>query len=333
MKIGPYSLTNSVFVAPMAGVTDRPFRDQCRRFGAGYAVSEMVASNPRLRDSRKTQLRLAHDGEAGLRAVQIVGADPATMADAARYNVEHGAQVIDINMGCPAKKVCNTLAGSALMADEALAARIIDAVCRVVEVPVTVKMRTGPSAQWRNAVAIARAAQDAGAAMIVVHGRSRACGFRGEAEYETIGEVKAALAIPVVANGDIDSPGKARAVLRATGADAVMIGRAALGRPWLYGEIAHFLATGEALPAPDFDELGRRIRDHLHAHHTFYGELDGVRSARKHVGWYLAGLPAAAGFLQSFFQLEHAAGQLEALQQFFFSGAANDRSSPWRQVA
>ena len=317
----------------MAGATDRPFRELCRRYGAGYAVSEMIASNPRLRDSRKSLRRTLSERDAEPRVLQIVGADPATMADAARHGVDQGAQIIDINMGCPAKKVCNTLAGSALMADEDLATRIIAAVCAAVTVPVTVKMRTGPTPQRRNAAAVARAAQEVGAAMIVVHGRSRACGFRGDASYETIGEVKAALRIPVVANGDIDSPAKARAVLEFTGADAVMVGRAALARPWLCGEIDHFLATGELLPAPTLAEFGRRISEHLLAHYEFHGEYDGLRSARKRVGWYLAGMPAASGFIATFNLLESAAAQLEALAQFFAPGAASVWNTTWRKAA
>ncbi len=333
MKIGPFNISSRALLAPMAGATDRPFRELCRRYGAGYAVSEMIASNPRLRASRKSARRAVSDRDAEPRVLQIVGADPATMADAARHGVDQGAQIIDINMGCPAKKVCNTMAGSALMADEDLATRIVAAVCAAVTVPVTVKMRTGPTPQRRNATAIARAAQEAGAAMIVVHGRSRACGFRGDASYETVAEVKAALNIPVVANGDIDSPAKARAVLEFTGADAVMVGRAALARPWLCGEIDHFLATGELLPEPSRDEFGRRVGEHLLAHYQFHGEYDGLRTARKRVGWYLAGMPEATGFIATFNLLESAAAQLEALEDFFASGAASARNTTWRKAA
>ena len=290
LHIGPYRLPNRTLVAPMAGVTDRPFRQLCRRLGAGYAVSEMAASNPRLWDSVKTARRINHDGEAEPKAVQIAGADPAMMAEAARFNVERGAQIIDINMGCPARKVCNVAAGSALMGDEPLALKIIAAVVAAVDVPVTVKMRTGTDAGNRNAVRLARAAEDAGAAMITVHGRTRACQYHGAVDYDTIAQVKASVGLPVVANGDIDSPEKARDVLQATGADAVMIGRAAQGRPWIFREIDHYLGTGEKLAAPSWDEIWRLLRQHLLDHYAFYGEFVGVRTARKHIGWYLRGM-------------------------------------------
>lgn len=292
MNIGPHQLRNRVFVAPMAGVTDRPFRQLCKRLGAGYAVSEMAASNPRLWASVKTSRRLNHDGEMAPRAVQIAGADPQMMAEAARFNVGRGAQVIDINMGCPAKKVCNVAAGSALMADEGLAVRIIETVARAVDVPVTVKMRTGPDPATRNAVALARAAERAGAAMLTVHGRTRQCAFGGHAEYDTIAAVKQAVAIPVVANGDIDSAAKAAFVLARTGADAVMIGRAAQGRPWIFGQIEHFLATGALLPPPGPAEMRDVLLAHLLDHYAFYGEHTGVRTARKHIGWYIDGWSA-----------------------------------------
>ena len=289
MNLGPYRLPNVVFVAPMAGVTDRPFRRLCRRLGAGYAVSEMAASNPRLWASVKTARRLNHDGEPAPKAVQLAGADPAMMAQAARFNVERGAQVIDVNMGCPAKKVCDVAAGSALMGEPALALAIVEAVVAAVDVPVTVKMRTGPAPQRRNAVELARAFESAGVAMIAVHGRSRACGFTGRAEYDTIAEVKRAVGIPVVANGDIDSPAKAALVLARTGADAVMIGRAAQGRPWLFREVDHFLRTGALLPAPSLAEIRAVLRDHLVDHYAFYGETAGPRIARKHIGCYIDG--------------------------------------------
>jgi tRNA-dihydrouridine synthase B len=289
MKIGRHSLRNNVFVAPMAGVTDRPFRQLCKRLGAGYAVSEMAASNPRLWESVKTSRRLNHDGEMEPKAVQIAGADPAMMAEAARFNVDRGAQVIDINMGCPAKKVCNQQAGSALMADESLALRIIAAVAAAVDVPVTVKMRTGPDPQRRNAAALARSAEAAGAAMLTVHGRTRACAFGGDAEYDTIAQVKQAVGVPVVANGDIDSPAKAAFVLARTGADAVMIGRAAQGRPWVFREIDHFLRTGAMLAPPGLDEIRQVLHEHLLDHYAFYGDVAGVRIARKHIGWYIDG--------------------------------------------
>ncbi|MCL4745905.1 MAG: tRNA dihydrouridine synthase DusB [Burkholderiaceae bacterium] len=313
MHIGPHTLRNNVFVAPMAGVTDRPFRQLCKSLGAGYAVSEMAASNPRLWDSVKTSRRIDHDGETEPRAVQIAGADPQMMAEAARFNVARGAQIIDINMGCPAKKVCRQLSGSALMADEALALAIIDAVANAVDVPVTVKMRTGPTPQARNAARLARAAQSAGAAMITVHGRSRACGFSGQAEYDTIAEVCDALDIPVVANGDIDSPHKAREVLARTGADAVMIGRAAQGRPWIFREIEHFLATGEQLAPPSPEEIRTLLRQHLLDHYAFHGPFVGVRTARKHVGWYLAAVPLWADARGAFNALESPEAQLEAI--------------------
>jgi tRNA-dihydrouridine synthase B len=289
MNIGRHALRNNVFVAPMAGVTDRPFRQLCKRLGAGYAISEMAASNPRLWASVKTSRRLDHEGEMEPKAVQIAGGDPAMMAEAARFNADRGAQVIDINMGCPAKKVCNVHAGSALMADERLALRIIEAVAGAVDVPVTVKMRTGPDPMRRNAVALARAAESAGARMLTVHGRTRACAFGGDAEYDTIAQVKQAVSIPVVANGDIDSPAKAAWVLARTGADAVMIGRAAQGRPWIFREVAHFLQTGTMLAPPDLHEIRQVLREHLLDHYSFYGEHAGVRIARKHIGWYIDG--------------------------------------------
>ena len=340
MNIGSHPLRNNVFVAPMAGVTDRPFRQLCKSLGAGYAVSEMAASNPRLWASVKTARRTNHDGEMEPRAVQIAGADPSMMAEAARFNVDRGAQIIDINMGCPAKKVCNVLAGSALMADEPLALAIIEAVASAVQVPVTVKMRTGPDPARRNAVRLARLAEAAGAAMITVHGRTRACGYAGHAEYDTIAAVRQAVSVPVVANGDIDSPARAAAVLRRTGADAVMIGRAAQGRPWIFREIAHFLATGETPAAPTADEIHALLHGHLLDHYAFYGEITGVRTARKHVGWYLAGTPGWQAVREEFNRLESPQDQLDALARLRESiaarsaaGAANDTSFAGRQVA
>src|SRR5947199_2428980 len=285
MRIGHIELANRFFAAPMAGVTDRPFRQLCKRLGAGYAVSEMVTSRKDLWATLKTSRRADHDGETAPIAVQIAGTDAAMMAEAAAYNVARGAQIIDINMGCPAKKVCNQWAGSALMKDEPLALAIVEAVvaaCAPRNVPVTLKMRTGWCASERNALAIARAAQSSGIAMVTVHGRPREQGYKGEAEYDTIAAVKAALRIPVVANGDIDSPRKARQVLRATRADAIMIGRAAQGRPWIFREIAHFLATGEHLVAPEVIEVKRWLLDHLDDHYGLYGEFAGGSSARKH---------------------------------------------------
>ena len=311
----------------MAGVTDRPFRQLCKALGAGYAVSEMAASDPRLRSSVKTTRRTDHQGEMEPRAVQIAGADPAMMAEAARYNVDRGAQIIDINMGCPAKKVCNVYAGSALMADEPLALRIVEAVAGAVAVPVTLKMRTGPSPEVRNAVRLARLAESAGAAMITVHGRTRACAYRGQAEYETIAEVKAAVRVPVVANGDIDSPERARDVLARTGADAVMIGRAAQGRPWIFREIAHFLATGQLLAPPTADEFLGLLRGHLLDHYAFYGEFTGVRTARKHVGWYMADDPRWALERDAFNRIESPEAQLAAIERFFAAAAEEDRAA------
>ncbi|MFN9479276.1 MAG: tRNA dihydrouridine synthase DusB [Betaproteobacteria bacterium] len=316
MRIGPYAPANRVFVAPMAGVTDRPYRQLCKRLGAGYAVSEMAASNPRLWASEKTSRRLNHDGEAEPSAVQLAGADPQMLAEAARYNVARGAQIIDINMGCPAKKVLNAACGSALLRDEPLVARIFAAVVAAVEVPVTVKIRTGWDPGSRNAVRIAQLAQDSGVQMLTVHGRTRACGFGGQAEYETIAAVKRAVTIPVVANGDIDSPRKAQAVLAATGADAVMIGRAALGRPWLYGQIAAYLATGTVPPPPLVDEARERLLEHLDDHYRFHGAERGVKSARKHLGWYLKPLAGGADFCDRLNTLDDCAAQRHAVSDF-----------------
>ena len=320
MQIGPHTLANTLFVAPMAGVTDRPFRQLCRAFGAGYAVSEMVTSRPDLWHTLKTSRRADHAGEPGPIAVQIAGTDASMMAEAARYNIERGARIIDINMGCPAKKVCNQWAGSALMQDEALALAIVEAVvaaCAPHGVPVTLKMRTGWCAAQKNALRIARAAEGAGVQMLTVHGRTREQGYRGEAEYDTIAAVKAALAIPVVANGDIDSPAKALAVLRATGADALMIGRAAQGRPWIFREIAHFLATGEQLAPPLVLEVRRALLAHLQDHYGLYGEHTGVRSARKHIGWYVRGLPGGEAFRQRMNRIDSAAVQWQVVADYF----------------
>ena len=320
MHIGPYALANNVFVAPMAGVTDRPFRMLCKKLGAGYAVSEMVTSRRDLWDSLKTSRRANHDGEAEPIAVQIAGTEAAMMADAAVYNIARGAQIIDINMGCPAKKVCNKWAGSALMQDETLALQIVDAVvtaCQPHGVPVTLKMRTGWSQNNKNAVVLARSFESAGVKMIAVHGRTREQGYKGLAEYDTVAEVKTALAIPVVANGDIDSPGKAREVLQHTGADAVMIGRAAQGRPWIFREVAHFLATGEHLAAPLVADVARLLLAHLDDHCSLYGEATGVRSARKHIGWYVAGLPGGEAFRRRINVLDSSAAQQAGVAEFF----------------
>ncbi|MFZ2123634.1 MAG: tRNA dihydrouridine synthase DusB [Rhodoferax sp.] len=320
MNIGPYLLPNACFVAPMAGVTDRPFRQLCKRLGAGYAVSEMVTSRPDLMASLKTSQRANHDGEPGPIAVQIAGTDAPMMADAARYNIDRGARIIDINMGCPAKKVCNKWAGSALMQDEALALSIVSAVVRACAprgVPVTLKMRTGWCQASKNAVQLARAAESAGVQMVTVHGRTREQGYRGQAEYDTIAAVKAALRIPVVANGDIDSPEKARAVLAATGADAVMIGRAAQGRPWIFREIVHFLATGEHLAPPLVAEVKHLLLAHLQDHYSLYGEFIGVLSARKHIGWYVRELPGGEAFRTHMNTLPDCRTQWDAVARFF----------------
>lgn len=319
MHIGPYALANPVFVAPMAGVTDRPFRQLCKRLGAAYAVSEMVTSRRDLWDSLKTSRRANHDGEPGPIAVQIAGTEAAMMADAARYNIDRGAQIIDINMGCPAKKVCNKWAGSALMQDEALALEIIDAVVQasaVHGVPVTLKMRTGWCQSHKNALSIALAAQAAGVAMVTVHGRTREQGYRGQAEYDTIAEVKAALRIPVVANGDINSPLQARQVLNRTGADAVMVGRAAQGRPWIFREITHFLDTGKVLAPPLVQEVRRWLLAHLQDHYSLYGEYTGVRSARKHIAWYLRSLPGGEDFRRRLNLLSDSAEQTQAVADY-----------------
>jgi tRNA-dihydrouridine synthase B len=329
MNIGSFELPNPLFVAPMAGVTDRPFRRLCKALGAGYAVSEMVTSRKDLWNSLKTSRRANHEGEAGPIAVQIAGTEAAMMAEAAVYNIERGAQIIDINMGCPAKKVCNKWAGSALMQDETLALQIVGAVvdaCAPHGVPVTLKMRTGWCQTEKNALTIARAAESAGVQMVTVHGRTREQGYKGAAEYDTIAAVKAALRIPVVANGDITSPEKAQAVLRATGADALMIGRAAQGRPWIFREIAHYLATGEHLAPPLVVEVQRLLVEHLQDHYALYGEYTGVRSARKHIGWYVKSLPGGAAFRARMNELDDAQAQLKAVADFFDElGASMDR--------
>ena len=320
MKIGHIELPNSLFVAPMAGVTDRPFRQLCKRLGAGYAVSEMVTSRRDLWTSLKTSRRADHAGEVEPIAVQIAGTDAAMMAEAAAYNIDRGAQIIDINMGCPAKQVCNQWAGSALMQDEPLALAIIDAVvaaCAPRKVPVTLKMRTGWCTTERNAWALARAAESAGIAMVAVPGRTREQGYKGSAEYDTVAAVKSRLRIPVVANGDIDSPEKAREVLRATGADAIMVGRAAQGRPWIFREIAHFLATGEHLVAPEVIEVKRWLLDHLDDHYGLYGEFAGVRSARKHIGWAVRALPGGESFRAEMNRLETCDAQARAVADWF----------------
>ena len=303
----------------MAGVTDRPFRQLCKKLGAGYAVSEMAASNPRLWASEKSSRRTDHAGEMEPKAVQIAGADPHDLAECAKFNVERGAQIIDINMGCPVKKVCNNWCGSALLQHEDLVQRILDAVVNAVDVPVTLKFRTGWDRQNKNALTIARMAEEAGIAMLTLHGRTRADGYKGDAEYDTIAAVKAAVSIPVVANGDITTPDKAKFVLDYTGADAVMIGRAAQGRPWICREIDYFLRTGDYLPPPLVDEVRELMNEHLPAHYAFYGEYLGVRTARKHIGWYVEDLPGGEEFRQSMNRLESTAEQLAAVDEFFKS--------------
>jgi len=303
----------------MAGVTDRPFRQLCKKLGAGYAVSEMAASNPRLWASEKSSRRTDHAGEMEPKAVQIAGADPHDLAECAKFNVERGAQIIDINMGCPVKKVCNNWCGSALLQHEDLVERILDAVVNAVDVPVTLKFRTGWDRQNKNALTIARMAEQAGIAMLTLHGRTRADGYKGDAEYDTIAAVKAAVNIPVVANGDITTPDKAKFVLDHTGADAVMVGRAAQGRPWICREIDYFLRTGNYLPPPLVEEVRELMNEHLPAHYAFYGEYLGVRTARKHIGWYVEDLPGGEEFRQSMNRLESTAEQLAAVDEFFKS--------------
>ena len=331
MNIGSHILANNLFVAPMAGVTDRPFRQLCRQLGAGYAVSEMVTSRRDLWHTLKTSRRANHDGEPGPIAVQIAGTDAAMMAQAGVYNIERGAQIIDINMGCPAKKVCNKWAGSALMQDEALALDIVQAVvdaCEPHGVPVTLKMRTGWSQRHKNAVALARRFEDAGVRMLAVHGRTREQGYGGEAEFDTVSAVKAAVRVPVVANGDITTPEKARHVLAITGADAIMVGRAAQGRPWIFREIAHFLATGSHLAPPLVGEVRRLLLDHLQDHYTLYGEFTGVRSARKHIGWYVRTLPGGAAFRTRMNMIDGCDEQLAAVSGFFEQLAAHSDRFP-----
>lgn len=317
MRIGCHDITPPVVLAPMAGVTDKPFRLLCKRLGAGLCVSEMTTSDPRFWATAKSRHRMDHAGEPAPVSVQIAGTVPAVMADAARHNVDHGAQVIDINMGCPAKKVCNAWAGSALMRDEALVGRILDAVVNAVDVPVTLKIRTGWAADAKNALAIARIAESAGIAALAIHGRTRDQQYTGFAEYDTIAEVKSALTIPVMANGDIDSPRKAADVLAYTRCDAVMIGRAAQGRPWIFREIAHFLATGEELPPPSLAEVRDVLLGHLEALHAFYGEASGVRIARKHLGWYAKDRPENAAFRAVVNRAETADAQLRLTRDYF----------------
>jgi len=326
MQIGPYRIDPPVVLAPMAGVTDKPFRLLCKRLGAGLAVSEMTTADPTLWHTRKSLRRMDHAGEPEPVSVQIAGYDPAMLAEAARFNVANGAQIIDINMGCPAKKVCNVWSGSALLQDEPLVARICRAVVEAVEVPVTLKIRTGWDRDHKNALSIARIAEDSGIAALSVHGRTRADKYEGEAEYETIAAVKASIGIPVLANGDITTPERAKHVLDVTGADAVMIGRGAQGRPWIFREIAHYLATGEKLPEPTPAEVGAILLGHLQHLHAFYGELAGVRIARKHLGWYAKDRPENAAFRQVVNRAETAHEQLALTERYFAALAAGDRA-------
>lgn len=325
MQIASYILNPPVFLAPMAGVSDRPFRHICRRLGAGLTVSEMVSTNPQLWDSRKTRLRLDHTGEPGPRSVQILGTDPTVMAEAARLNAAQGAQLIDINMGCPAKKVCGTLAGAALLRDESLVRRILEAVVSAVTIPVTLKIRLGWDLAHRNGLRIARIAEQAGIQALTVHGRTRACGYTGPVDYDAIRAIKQAITIPVIANGDIDSPEKARWVLDHTQADAIMIGRAAQGRPWIFREIAHYLATGERLPPPSVVEMQHWVLAHLQQIHDFYGGISGVRIARKHLGWYSQPWPQGATFRAHINRVEHAREQWLLTCDFFERLANQER--------
>ena len=326
MQIGPYHLKNNLIVAPMAGVTDRPFRQLCKRLGAGMAVSEMVTSNSLLYGSAKTRRRANHDGEVEPISVQIAGSDPAMMAEAAKYNAGEGAQIIDINMGCPAKKVCNVMAGSALLKDEVLVGRILSTIVNAVpDTPVTLKIRTGWDRDSRNARTILRIAQESGIQALAIHGRTRACGYSGEAEYDTIKVVKAEAAIPIIANGDITTPQKAREVLAYTGADAIMIGRAAQGRPWLFREMAHFLETGSELSHPEVTEIHQLLLEHLDDLYRFYGDIAGPRMARKHIAWYTKGLADSASFRHAMNQLETAQQQLDAVNDFFWRARERSR--------
>ncbi len=317
LQIGPYLMPNRLVVAPMAGVTDRPFRQLCRKLGAGYAISEMAAANPQVWHTDKSRRRLIHDGEPAPVAIQLVGSSPEVMADAARYNVDQGAQIIDINMGCPAKKVCSNWCGSALLQDEWLVGRILEAVVHAVDVPVTLKFRTGWDHDHINAPVVAKMAEESGIAALALHGRTRSDGYLGTAEYDTIAKVKSRVSIPVIANGDIDSPEKAASVLEKTGADGLMIGRAAQGHPWIFREIDHFLSEGSLLAPPRMSEVHETLREHLVTHYTFYGEYAGVRTARKHIGWYSRFLPNGEVLRQQANRIDSCEMQLNAVDCFF----------------
>ncbi len=325
MQIGSLTLKNNLIVAPMAGVTDRPFRQLCKHMGAGMAVSEMVTSNSLLYGSKKTQRRANHDGEVSPISVQIAGADPEMLATAAQYNQDRGAQIIDINMGCPAKKICNVMAGSALLQDEKLVGRILDSVVKSVDIPVTLKIRTGWDKEHKNALTIAKIAENSGIQALAIHGRTRACAYRGEAEYQTIAAVKEMIKIPVIANGDITSPEKAKFIFEYTKADAIMIGRAAQGRPWIFREISHYLETGEHLPAPEVAEIHRVLIAHLQDLYDFYGEYSGVRIARKHISWYTKGLVGSAGFRHNMNQLQTSEQQISETDKFFSNQADHNQ--------
>ena len=325
MQIGPYTIAPNVVLAPMAGVTDKPFRQLCKQLGAGLAASEMTISDPRFWNTRKSIHRMDHAGEPAPISVQIAGTEPQQLAEAARYNVDNGAQIIDINMGCPAKKVCNAWAGSALMRDEQLVTRILEAVVGAVDVPVTLKIRTGWCAEVRNAPTIAHIAEASGIAALAIHGRTRNQHYTGQAEYDTIAQIKAQLSIPVIANGDVDSPAKAAFVLKHTGADAVMVGRAAQGRPWIFREISHYLATGQELPPPTLTEVRDILMGHLAHLHAFYGEPQGVRIARKHLGWYAKDRPENAAFRAVVNRAETPEEQLRLTADYFDALIAGER--------
>ncbi|MDP1771477.1 MAG: tRNA dihydrouridine synthase DusB [Methylobacter sp.] len=327
MRIGPYQLENNLILAPMAGISDRPFRELCKQFGAGLAVSEMVASNPALRQHKRTLLKADHSGETGIRSVQILGTDPQLMAEAAKLNVQRGAQIIDINMGCPAKKVCSVAAGSALMRDEALVKRILDAVVNAVDIPVTLKIRTGWDLHNRNAVEIAQIAENAGIAALTIHGRTRACKFEGQAEHETVKNVKQSINIPVIANGDIDSPEQAQFVLHSTGADAIMIGRGAQGNPWLFSQISHFINHGEHLEKPTITNIHNIIITHLDKLYSFYGNTSGVRIARKHIAWYFKHLESVTQDTKSNINQAQCPSQQIALINSAFNHLTTDRAA------
>lgn len=333
MRIGSIQLKNNLIVAPMAGVTDRPFRQLCKQMGAGMAVSEMVASNSLLWGSEKTIRRGNHDGEVEPKVVQIAGADPQMMAEAARYNVNKGAQIIDINMGCPAKKICNVMAGSALLKNEVLVGRIVEAVVKSVDVPVTLKIRTGWDKENKNALRVAKIAEQSGIQSLAIHGRTRACAYTGHAEYDTIKAVKEHIDIPVVANGDITTAQQAKEVLDYTGADAIMIGRAAQGKPWIFREIAYYLATGQHLPAPEVAEIRHVLLLHLEDHYRFYGKEAGAKIARKHISWYTKGLAGSAQFRREMNQLPTSEQQVEAINRFFDTLAARGERLDYEEEA